>query len=81
MQVQSALRVVIGTQISSCKARNTFAGLCTGNLYQITYVATANGMNRARQPQEHTMRKFASIVLPIIAAASVSGLMLSATIA
>jgi len=27
------------------------------------------------------MRKFASIVLPIIAAASVSGLMLSATIA
>lgn len=33
------------------------------------------------QPQEHTMRKFTSVVLPIIAAVSLSGLMLSATIA
>jgi hypothetical protein len=65
-----------------CKKRNIAGALCTRNLYQIDYVASATeNCGRKQQQEEHTMRKFFSVVLPIIAAASVSGLMFTATIA
>jgi hypothetical protein len=52
--------------------------LCTCNLYQNTYVATAN--NTSQTQQEIPMRSFTQRVLPFIAAAGISGLMFTAAL-
>jgi hypothetical protein len=63
----------------SCKICNTRSAHCTGNLYRIAYVANANSIRECKQ--EIPMRSIVAFVLPIIAAASVTGLMFSATLA
>ncbi|MGB7654379.1 MAG: hypothetical protein WBL74_02750 [Novosphingobium sp.] len=64
---------------SGCKIRNSRPALCTGNLYLNSYVANANSVRESNR--RYPMRSIIYIVLPIIAAASVSGLMFTATLA
>ena len=63
----------------SCRKRNNRLGLCTGNLYSKGYVAIANSIRTCNR--RIPMRSIVSIVLPIILAASISGLMFTATLA